>query len=404
MGAFSGPDINENGLVLALDAANKKSYSQNEFRNSTDIFAWCGSSGHNAVTISRDTISSPVGNSPMKMAVTGNDPHIGTYNSATWNIAPAANGQVWIVSVYVKADVATTGEILIFGANSSGAAFVNGAWLSLTSSTVNIGTEWTRVQHVHTMNSVDVAYIHLRLDGPNTGGTGQIIWWDGLQVERVPSGTTTPTPFTSSYYGGSVFRDLSGNGTNGTLINYPTYSSSNNGSLVFDGTDDYVQIPHSSSIMNFSAAQTICMWIKPATGSNSARRNPYNQAYGGPGTLTYETDGFITYYFGTNGGDSTPYVGRGSGFTVSAEELAFISVTRNQANNVTNWYKNGVLISTADAGGYASTANGTSPIWIGDGYVSGFLGNIYDCKVYNRSLSTSEIQQNFNATRGRFGI
>ena len=109
-----------NGLVLGLDAANKKSYSQNEFQYSTDIFGWCSSVDLSACTISRDTVSSPVGNTPLKMAVTGNDPHIGTYNTSTWNIAPAANGQTWVVSVYVKADVATTGEIVLFGANSSG--------------------------------------------------------------------------------------------------------------------------------------------------------------------------------------------------------------------------------------------------------------------------------------------
>jgi len=167
---------------------------QNEFQYSTDIFTWCGAAGHNSVTMSRDTISSPVGNTPLKMAVTGNDPHIGTYNSSTWNIAPAANGQTWVVSVYVKADVATTGQIFIFGANSSGTGFVNGAWLTITSTTFNITTEWTRVSHYVTMNDASIAYIHTRLDGPDSGGTGQTIWWDGLQVEKAPSGTTTPTP------------------------------------------------------------------------------------------------------------------------------------------------------------------------------------------------------------------
>jgi hypothetical protein len=401
MGVYGGPKVAApTGLVLALDPANKKSYSQNEFQYSTDIVTFSGT-GSNAATITRDTINSPVGSTPLKMAVTGNDPYVNMYNTSSRNIAPAANGQTWIVSVYVKASVATTGQIFIFGAAANGNVFdaVTG---QISAGGVSIGTDWTRVWYTFTFTK-GISFIQVRLDGPDSGGTGQTIWWDGLQVERVPSGTTTPTPYTSSYYGGSVFRDLVGS-NNGTLVNYPTYSGSNSGSLVFDGTDDSVSIPFNASTMDFSLAQTICMWMRPTTGSNTARRNPYNQAFGGPGTLTYETNGTITYYFGTNGGNNLPYVGRGSGFTIAANETAFISVTRNQSTNVCNWYKNGVLITTADAGGYATTANGSSPILIGSGYVSPFLGNIYYCKVYNRALTASEIQQNFIATRSRFGI
>ena len=210
---------------------------------------------------------------------------------------------------------------------------------------------------------------------------------------------------TKSYPGsGTTWTDLSGRGNTGTLTNGPTYSSANGGSIVFDGVDDYVNIPFNSTSMDFSLAQTICMWMKPTTGSNTSRRNPYNQAYGGSGTLTYEPDGSINYYFGTNGGNADPYVGRNSGFTIAANETTFISVIRNQTTNVCNWYKNGVLITTADAGSYATTANGSSPILIGSGYAGSFLGNIYDCKVYNRALSAAEVSQNFNANRSRYGL
>lgn len=207
-------------------------------------------------------------------------------------------------------------------------------------------------------------------------------------------------------YGGSgtTWYDLSGNSKNGTLVNGPTYSIDNKGNFTFDGVNDYATIPYDSNIMDFSLAQTICMWIRPFSGSNSARRNPYNQAYGGPGTLTYEINGTITYYFGTVGGNNWPYVGISSGFTISADELSFIAVTRNQTINQTKWYKNGNLYSTQSAGGFAATANGTNPILIGIGYTSGFLGKIYNCMVYNRALSAQEVEQNFKATRGRFGL
>jgi len=203
---------------------------------------------------------------------------------------------------------------------------------------------------------------------------------------------------------GTTWTDLSGRGNTGTLINGPTYNSANGGSIVFDGVDDYVNIPFNAPSMNFSLYQTICMWLRPTTGTFDARRNPYNQAYGGSGTLTIEQNGTITYFFGTNGGDSTPYVGRASSFSLEINQICHIAVTRNQVTNVTRWYRNGDLSNSSDAGGYAATSNGSSPITIGDGYVSGFLGNIYDCKVYNRELTSDEILQNFGAMRQRFGI
>ena len=273
MGAFAGPNISENSLVLALDAANKKSYSQNEFQYSTDIVTFSGTGGANS-TITRDTISSPVGNTPLKMVVTGNDPYVSSmYNTPSDNIAPAANGQTWIASVYVKANVATTGQIFIFGAAADGNVF-NAVTGQISAGGVSIGTDWTRVQYAFTFTK-GISFIQVRLDGPDSGGTGQTVWWDGLQVERVPAGTTTPTPFTSSYYGGSVYRDLVGS-NNGTLVNYPTYSGSNSGSLVFDGTNDYVSIPNP---ITSNLPYTVLQWIKPNvalpdTTSSNSRKTP----------------------------------------------------------------------------------------------------------------------------------
>jgi len=214
-----------------------------------------------------------------------------------------------------------------------------------------------------------------------------------------------------SYGNDTTWRDVSGKGNNGTIYNGPTYSSANGGSLLFDGSNDTVEVLHNAASMDFSAAQTLCIWLKPThTGSNTARRNPYSQAYGGPGTLTYEAVSCcgpvhtFNYFFGISGIDGGTYVNRNSVFTVVASELAFICVTRNQAANTCNWYKNGILQSAQDAGGYASTANGTNKIVVGSGYAGVWLGNIYSTVVYNRALSAAEVAQNYAATRGRFGL
>jgi hypothetical protein len=189
--------------------------------------------------------------------------------------------------------------------------------------------------------------------------------------------------------------------TNKNTITANSLSYASNNTFSFSGSN--LTIPYSSAF-DFSQAQTIIMWLKPGTGANSARRNPYNQAYGGSGTITHETNGTFNYYFGTNGGNSTPYVGRTSSFTVGVNELAFIAVTRSQSLNVCNWYKNNTHKTALDAGGYATTNNGSSNILIGTGYTTNFIGDIYQVFVYNRFFSDAEILQTFNALRGRYGV
>lgn len=154
--------------------------------------------------------------------------------------------------------------------------------------------------------------------------------------------------------------------------------------------------------VDFSSGQTICIWLKRQAGLYEARRNPYNHAYGGSGTITHEIDGTLNYYFGTNGGNNSPYVGKTTSFTVANNELAFITCSRDQATNNSKWYKNGILSSTSDAGGYAATANTPGPVTIGWGYTDPYVGVIFYVLVYDRQLSDAEVLQIYNQTKRRF--
>ena len=121
------PRIVTDGLVLALDAANIKSYSaKNLFENPTDILSWMGTaiaSTHNG-SVSRDTtVSSPVGNSPMKMVCTGTSAYTQTWgtSASAYLISSASQGETFTVSVWAKSASGTTladCEIFIFDANS----------------------------------------------------------------------------------------------------------------------------------------------------------------------------------------------------------------------------------------------------------------------------------------------
>lgn len=134
----------------------------------------------NAATTSRDssTALSPVGGVPLRMNVTGNDPYLVTYNSSQWNVADARQGDTWTLSVYAKADRSTAGQLFIFEANESG------TYTRSPASTIGLSTEWQRYTFTYTFTDSSTRFIQVRLDGPDSGGSGATVWWDGLQVER----------------------------------------------------------------------------------------------------------------------------------------------------------------------------------------------------------------------------
>jgi hypothetical protein len=159
--------------------------SKNYHPSSLDIFDWTGTESSASATLSRDLVigTSPSGGFPLKMAVTGNDPHTSSYNGSEWNLAPAASGQTWEIKVYVKASASTTGQLFIFGVDSSG-NFINTFNAAYGATAINITTEWTEVSYSFTFSDANVAFIQTRLDGPDSGGAGINVWWDDLRVYR----------------------------------------------------------------------------------------------------------------------------------------------------------------------------------------------------------------------------
>lgn len=152
-----------------------------------DIFEWADPAFKSSCVATRDTTvtDSPYGGVPIKMDVTGSDPHFGTYDTNTggpWNIAPAANGETWEVRVLAKGSVATSIQIFIFGSAT------NGSWVNETGrigqATRNITTEWAEYSFQYTFGSASVEAIQTRLDGPDDGSLVDI-WFDGLQVYKI---------------------------------------------------------------------------------------------------------------------------------------------------------------------------------------------------------------------------
>ena len=200
-----------------------------------------------------------------------------------------------------------------------------------------------------------------------------------------------------SYPGsGITWTDLSGVGNNGTLVSGPTYSSSNGGTIVFDGVDDYVSGSMTALITNVS----LNCWVNIATTSKM-------------GTFVKIGGGTAGFSIGV-GTDNTTILGNdviglfpgirfidtnvsyGTGWKYVTMILS--------ATSVPSIYLNGTLVgSYAGASPIAATNLFYVGSNIGDG-VRAYGGNISHVAVYNRVITQTEITQNFNALRNRYGV
>ena len=197
---------------------------------------------------------------------------------------------------------------------------------------------------------------------------------------------------TNSYSGsGTTWYDLSGNGNTGTLTNGPTFSGVNGGTIVFDGTDDYVNCGNGTSLKLTSG--TVTVWMKTtstAVAYQGIVAKPLNYGiynYGG---------NLLLYDWGTD-------TNRNSGISISDGNWKFITLNfvSNSPNNA-NVYINGVLVYTTTM--YKTSDDYSLGISTGGGGIQLFPGTIGSVQIYNRSLSATEVLQNFNATRTRFGV
>lgn len=210
----------------------------------------------------------------------------------------------------------------------------------------------------------------------------------------------------NSYPGsGSTWTDLSGNGNNGSLVNGVGYNSGNGGSLVFDGSNDYVTLGTPALLNGVQVPLTICMWAKANSfGQYNTLWGVYSSITGGRLYSLFRVDSGTLRYFTSN--SSGGYQFNGS-FTPLANVWNFYVITvygTLSSPSVTIY-----LNTTSQTFSYStltSSPNLSVNFRIGSNSVGSELwnGNISNAMWYNRTLSAQEIQQNYNALKGRYGL
>jgi hypothetical protein len=191
-----------------------------------------------------------------------------------------------------------------------------------------------------------------------------------------------------SYSGtGTTWTDLSGNGNNGTLLNGTAYSSENGGTLVLDGINDYAVINNGTGL-NLGNEYTFSIWVKFNNfGAVLVGADMWDYYY-----LMYVHNSNNIYTSGSGGSALL------SGVNITTNQWVCLTIVRSATSNTL--YKNGVYI----ASGNPSNSGIVKAI---GAYASGSFnlnGKISSVNAYNRSLSSTEVTQNFNATKTRFGL
>lgn len=220
---------------------------------------------------------------------------------------------------------------------------------------------------------------------------------------------------TKSYSGsGTSIINLSTSGLGATLVAGISFTSSNSGSLTLNGTSQYINVPNSSGYGISTESFTMNLFVKATNKSstnflsflsNRQLTTPFN------GILitqdfTANRSAYLRYQLNSGLGSSQFNSGT-LPFVSNAYNM--ITMVVNRSNNTLSSYLNGSLDASYNITGITSIGS-THNIEIGrdDAFLPNsnawMGGNFGLFQIYNRALSSTEILQNYNATRKRFGL
>ena len=245
-------------------------------------------------------------------------------------------------------------------------------------------------------------------DYPPVVTNGLVLYLDAGFTPSYPRSTTTWT-------------DLSGNANNCTLVNGPTYSTSQGGGIQFDATDDYATIPDSNSL-DLASELTLSLWfnrgdILPTSGDQQQLFMKGNS------NVTNDPMNYAIELRGATGGGQYRWAGPVSGtynqFGPSSQvlfanqwyNLVYTHISTNQPvgylNGVkqTNWAMTfGLATRPLEPNNFIATISGDGARTDPATRPASFNGIMSIVQLYNRALSETEVLQNWNALKGRFGL
>jgi hypothetical protein len=206
----------------------------------------------------------------------------------------------------------------------------------------------------------------------------------------------------NSYKGsGTSWLDLSGNNNTGTLTNGSTFNNIKGGSIFFDGTNDYVNFAV-NSVLNITNNLTLDAWFNATTFAPIGSIFTYGTSggeqyslwtYSSPNQLIFSTNWPNTWYQGATTGT----------FTTNT----WYNIIVTFSSGTWTIYINGAYNNSGTFAISTFPAVASAYLTLGVNHPGGqeyFNGNISTARIYNRVLTSSQVLQNYNATRSRFGL
>jgi hypothetical protein len=199
----------------------------------------------------------------------------------------------------------------------------------------------------------------------------------------------------SSYPGsGTTWTDLSGNGRDGTLTNGPTYSAADGGSIVFDGTNDFVQCTGSVT----ATEATFIAWIR-----RNGTQGQYDGVLFSRGTsvtgMQFQSSNQLGYIWN----NAVNTYNWNSGLTVPDLTWCMVAVSVTSTSATAYLCQSGGITSATNTVSHTSTTLDDIKIGQEDFGSRYFGGNIAIARLYDTALSAGQISQLFDADKARFG-
>ena len=225
--------------------------------------------------------------------------------------------------------------------------------------------------------------------GPEIVNTGLVLHLDAANPRSYPGS-------------GTVWTDLSGNGNNGTLVNGVGYNSANNGSMIFDGANDYVSTNFNPNLDN--RLYTYEAWFKDNSPGGFTDNTTIISSYGFTATTPHSqfhifNDGTIRILERNSAGTLSFVKG-----STNICDGSWKQLVATASSTELRLYINGVLIGSAVRPGGVITSG--QNFILGSGHLDRYQScSFSNFKIYmDKALSQQEVRQNFEATRSRYGI
>jgi hypothetical protein len=413
----------KNGLVMWMDAADDTTFS---YSSGTTVSQWRDKSGFNYHMVPKSsgptrnaflnsrkvlafTASQTIGNDTINLASSANTVFVvtrltGTTNGRVLTCNLDSGGNNWLLGHHGGTSNAYYAEGWVYDSSGASTSFqiYMGDWSGSSTDLANFYINGTAYATNNTAasagpNKLGINYYSIQT---STCEAAEIIVFNRVlsTAERRLVDTYLGQKWGISNTDRSVF-DLSNNNYNGlfgngTVANMPLYDYYNNGTVKFDGSNDYITTGVSGIVPTSTTAYTVSVWCYRNTNNSSYKELLAQWTTANSGN---------SFYFGFQNSDVrftdnwNPITVAGAGNTNVWMNLVGVYTVSNAYI-----YLNGSLAATKGSG---FTYTGTGPLIIGrQGELNAeyFDGNISNVLIYNRALSATEVSQNYEAQKSRF--